>query len=64
MAKRETVRIGGREVPIVVAALIAEEADRLGLLPSQVGDVVFPEPAPTQVHLRTALEHRHRRSPR
>ncbi len=51
VAKRETVWIGGREVPIVVAALIAEEADRLGLLPSQVGDVVIPVPAPSHVEI-------------
>jgi hypothetical protein len=44
-----TVTIGGREVTQVVAALIAQEADRLGILPGQVGDVVLPTPEPTHV---------------
>ena len=44
-----TVTIGGREVSHLVAALIAQESDRLGILPGQVGDVVIPDPAPTHV---------------
>jgi hypothetical protein len=46
-----TVAIGGREVSIVMAALIAQEADRLGILPGLVGDVAIPDPAPTHVVL-------------
>jgi hypothetical protein len=44
-----TVTIGGREVSHLVAALIAQEADRLGILPGEVGDVVIPSPEPTHV---------------
>src|SRR5690242_5953189 len=44
-----TVRIGGREVSPLVAALIAQESDRLGILPGKVGDVVIPQPEPTHV---------------
>ncbi|HLL52016.1 MAG TPA: hypothetical protein VK447_00635 [Myxococcaceae bacterium] len=44
-----TVTIGGREVSHLVAALIAQESDRLGILPGQVGDVMIPDPAPTHV---------------
>jgi hypothetical protein len=44
-----TVTIGGREVPLLKAALIAQEADCLGVLPHQVGDVVIPQPAPAHV---------------
>ncbi|HLL52258.1 MAG TPA: hypothetical protein VK447_01845 [Myxococcaceae bacterium] len=46
-----TVSIGGREVPLVVAALIAQESDRLGIPPGQVGEVTSPEPAPTHVEI-------------
>jgi len=49
VATLESVRIGGREVPVLVAALIAQEADRLGILPGQVGDVALPDPPPTSV---------------
>jgi hypothetical protein len=34
---------------VLLAALIAQEADRLGVLPGQVGDVVVPEPEPSTV---------------
>ncbi|HLL55335.1 MAG TPA: hypothetical protein VK447_17385 [Myxococcaceae bacterium] len=44
-----TVTIRGREVNPLVAALIAQEADRLCILPGLVGDVVLPAPAPTHV---------------
>lgn len=46
-----TVPIGGKEVPVWLAALIAQEADRLGLLPSKVGDLVLPERVPTHVQI-------------
>jgi hypothetical protein len=48
---RRTVVIGGREVPILVAALIAQDAARLEIPPCQVGDVAMPEPAPATVEL-------------
>ena len=51
MASFETVQVGGRNVPILVAARIAEESDLRGILPSQVGDVVIPDPATTHVRL-------------
>ena len=44
-----TVTIGGREVSHLVAALIAQEVDRLGILPREVGDVAIPSPEPTHV---------------
>lgn len=44
-----TVQIGGREVSLLVAALTAQEADRLGILPGKVGDVVLPVTEPTYV---------------
>jgi len=45
----ETVTIGRREVSPLVAALIAQESDRLGILPGKVGDVAIPQPEPTHV---------------
>ena len=45
----QTVPIGGHQVTVLVAALIAQEADRLGVLPNDVGDVAIPDPAPTHV---------------
>jgi len=44
-----TVTIGGRKVSPLVAALIAQESARLGILPAQVGPVDIPNPPPTQV---------------
>ncbi len=44
-----TVTIGGREVPLLMAALMAQEADRLGVLPDQVRHVAVPDPVPTHV---------------
>ena len=44
-----TITIGGRKVSPLVAALLAQESDRLGITPAQVGDVTIPEPAPTTV---------------
>jgi hypothetical protein len=35
----------------LVAALIAQESDRLGIPPSQVGEVTSPKPAPTHVEI-------------
>lgn len=35
----------------MVAALMAQEADGLGVLLGEVGDVVVPEPAPTHVRI-------------
>lgn len=49
--ERSTVMVGGRQVPDLVAALLAQEADRLGILPRRVGDVVIPTPAPTHVRI-------------
>jgi hypothetical protein len=46
-----TVTIGGREVSHLEAALIAQEADRLGVRPSAVGDVAIPRRAPRRVVL-------------
>lgn len=46
-----TVVIGGREVPVLIAALIAQEASRLDIPPGQVGDVVIPEPTPDTVEI-------------
>ncbi|HLL84269.1 MAG TPA: hypothetical protein VK420_16520 [Longimicrobium sp.] len=51
MAKRQSVRLRGRQVSALKAALIAQEADRLGVLPRDVGDVVVPKPAPKTVLL-------------
>lgn len=48
---RSTVAIGGREVPLLTAALLAQEADRLGILSGNVGDVVVPVPEPTHVRI-------------
>jgi len=47
--QRTRVRIGGRRVPLLRAALIAVEADRLGVLPRKVGTLEVPDPAPTHV---------------
>jgi len=44
-----TVRIGRRNVSLLIAALIAQESDRLGILPCKVGNVVLPQPEPTHV---------------
>jgi len=44
-----TVTIGGREVSHLVAALIARESDRLGILPGEVGAVAIPAPSPSEV---------------
>jgi hypothetical protein len=44
-----TIAIGGREVSQLVAALIAQEADRLGVRPGAVGDVAIPRRAPRHV---------------
>jgi hypothetical protein len=44
-----TVMIGGREVSLLMAALLAQEADRLGVLPGQVRQLAVPDPAPTHV---------------
>jgi hypothetical protein len=44
-----TVILGGREVTLLKAALIAQEADRLDLVPGQVRRVTVPRPAPTHV---------------
>ena len=49
MAKLKGVRLAGREVPVLVAALTAQEADRRGVLVRDVGDVTVPDPAPTTV---------------
>ena len=46
-----TVTIGGREVGYLEAALIAREADRLGVCPSAVGKVRIPRRAPKDVLL-------------
>ena len=46
-----TVRVGRRELPLLVAALLAQESDRLRILPSKVGDVVIPDPAPKTVRI-------------
>jgi len=46
-----TMTIGGRKVSPLVAALLAQESDRLGITPAQVGDVAIPEPAPTTVQI-------------
>lgn len=46
-----TVHIGGREVSLLVAALLAQQAEVIGILPAKVGDVVLPEPPPTHVVL-------------
>jgi len=43
--------IGRRKVSPLVAALLAQESDRLGITPAQVGDVAIPEPAPTTVQI-------------
>jgi hypothetical protein len=50
-AARETVPIGGREVPLLKAALIAQEADQRSILPGKVRVVVTPHPAPTHVEI-------------
>jgi len=44
-----TVTIGGREVGHLEAALIAREADRLGVPPGAVGEVTIPRRAPRRV---------------
>ncbi|HLL83006.1 MAG TPA: hypothetical protein VK420_10155 [Longimicrobium sp.] len=46
-----TVTLGGRKVSLLVAALLAQEADRLGTLLSEVGDVASPRRRPTHVVL-------------
>ncbi|HLL52446.1 MAG TPA: hypothetical protein VK447_02810 [Myxococcaceae bacterium] len=46
-----TVTIGGREVDHLEAALIAQEADRLGVSPGAVGEVAIPRRAPRRVVL-------------
>ncbi len=46
-----TVTIGGREVGHLEGALIAQEADRLGVPPSAVGKVRIPRRAPRRVVL-------------
>lgn len=48
-APSTTVRIGRRKVSLLIAALIAQESDRLGILPGKVGKVVIPRPEPTHV---------------
>jgi len=48
---RETVTLGGKKVSLLVAALTAREADRLGILLREVGDVAIPRRAPTRVVL-------------
>jgi hypothetical protein len=47
----ETVTLGGKKVPLMVAALLAWKADRLGILLSEVGDVAIPRRRPTHVVL-------------
>jgi len=48
---RARVTIAGRKVPVLRAALMAQEADRRGVLPRQVRRVGVPEPAPTHVFI-------------
>ena len=48
---RRRVRIGGKRVPLVVAALMGQEADRLHVAPSIVGRVSVPNPPPTHVEI-------------
>jgi len=45
----KTLTIGGRDVSPLVAALLAQESDRLGVRPAEVGDVAIPDPAPSKV---------------
>ncbi len=51
MAKPEAMRIGGKDVSRLVAALMAEVADRRGVLLSEVGDVAIPNPTPSTVRI-------------
>ena len=51
MAKRESVRIGGKKVSVLRAALMAQEADRLGVLVGKVEDLVLPRSAPATVRI-------------
>jgi len=48
-ARPALIQIGTRKVSLLVAALIAQDSDRRGLRPDQVGDVDIPDPAPTTV---------------
>jgi len=49
MKLRSRVTIGGRTVPVLKAALLAVEADRLRVLPREVRRVTVPECAPTHL---------------
>jgi hypothetical protein len=51
VAKPEAVRIGGRDVSEVMAALMAQEADRLGVLPGELGELSLPDPVPATVRI-------------
>jgi len=46
---RASIKRVGQTVPVLRAALIAVEADRLGVLPRKVRRVEIPDPAPTHV---------------
>lgn len=46
-----TVKIGGRRVSLLRAALIGQEADRRNVVPRAVQDVVIPKRAPRHVML-------------
>jgi len=46
---RTHVMLAGRSVPLLEAALMAQEADRRGVLPRKVRRVALPQPAPTHV---------------
>ncbi len=47
----DTVTIGGKQVPLLRAALIAQEADRRKVLPREVREVAIPSPAPSHVNV-------------
>jgi len=45
------VEIGGKAVPVVRAAFLCLEADRLHVVPGKVARVRVPDPAPTYVEI-------------
>jgi hypothetical protein len=46
-----TVAIAGKTVSLLQAALMVQQADRLGVLPGEVGTIVPSEPTPTSVEI-------------
>jgi hypothetical protein len=48
---RKRIWLGGKRVPLVVAALMGQEADRRHVTPSRAGRVKIPDPAPTHVEI-------------